>query len=432
VPAWRGSQAPRRVPVRAGLGTRPAHCYVVLGCAVLAGYGGEGLVTTDGSPPAGQPLPWFARPQARSWACGIPGHVSSGEVAAFHASLPRYAPTPLTEVPALAAELGTGRLFVKDESSRLGLPAFKILGASWAVHQVLAGSPAGGPVGTSSPHGLAGLRELAARRPGLVFATATDGNHGRAVARMARLTGVPARVFVPAVIGPATRAAIASEGAGVTQVTGSYDQAVAAARQWAHDHPGTALIQDTAWPGYEQVPTWIVEGYSTLFAELDAQLTKAGAGAPALVAVPVGVGSLAQAAVMHYRSALEQGGVAVLSVEPESAACLLSSLRAGRLVSVPTADTIMAGLNCGTVSSIAWPSLSGGLDAAVAVSDDAARRAAADLAAAGISSGPSGAASLAGARAALTGEGSAHRRGALSVGTHPAIVLLNTEASTAG
>jgi diaminopropionate ammonia-lyase len=386
-------------------------------------------MTTNDSP-AGPPLPWLARPQARSWTCGIPDHVRSGAVRAFHASLPGYAPTPLTEVPALAGELGAGRVFVKDESSRLGLPAFKVLGASWAIHQVLTGEPvAGGPAGPAPPGALARLRAAAAHRPGLIFVTATDGNHGRAVARMARLTATPARVFVPAVTGPATRAAIASENAEVTQINGTYDDAVASARQWALGHPGAALIQDTAWPDYEQVPTWIVEGYSTLFAELDAQLAAAGADPPALVAVPVGVGSLLQAAVMYYRARDGQGDVVVLSVEPDTAACLLASLRAGRPATIPTANTIMAGLNCGTISSSAWPYLSEGLDAAVAVTDDAARRAAADLAAAGISSGPSGAASLAGARAALTGPGSPGRRADLGVGSASVIVLLNTEAA---
>jgi diaminopropionate ammonia-lyase len=378
-------------------------------------------------------------------------HVRSGAVRAFHASLPGYAPTPLTEVPALARELGAGRVFVKDESSRLGLPAFKVLGASWAVHQLLTDSPADEPAPPSEPvipappDALATLRAAAARRPSLTFVTATDGNHGRAVARMARLTGTPARVFVPAVTDPATRAAITSEGAKVTQIDGTYDEAVATARQWAGSHPGAALVQDTAWPGYEQVPSWIVEGYSTLFAELDAQLTAAGAGLPALVAVPVGVGSLAQAAVVHYRgrvtaegwpgrgqnSALGQPSsvTAVLSVEPDTAACLLASLRAGRPTTIPTANTIMAGLNCGTISSIAWPYFSSGLDAAVAVTDDAARRAAADLAAAGLSSGPSGASSLAGARAALTGSGSEERRTAVGVDPASLIVLLSTEAA---
>jgi diaminopropionate ammonia-lyase len=420
-----------------------------------------------------QALPWLTRPGARSWSCGGSAPVLDGEVRAYHASLPGYAPTPLAEVPALAAELGARRVFVKDESARLGLSAFKVLGASWAVRQVLARHASDG---TAPPPGLAGLRALAAGWPDLVLVTATDGNHGRAVARMARLCGAPARVFVPAVTEPATRAAIAAEGAEVVQVAGDYDEAVAAARQWAEGQPGSALIQDTAWPGYEQVPSWIVEGYSTLFAELDAQLAVAGAWPPALVAVPVGVGSLAQAAVAHYRSAAGRGGVtdegwsvrdgslaqsaigrrgreaegwpgrgqnsapkqpspsptAVLSVEPDTAACLLASLRSGAPVSIPTAATIMAGLNCGTVSSIAWPYLSRGLDAAMAVSDDAARRAVADLAAAGISSGPSGAASLAGVRAALTGKGSAERRAALAMGADPVIVLLSTEAGIAG
>jgi len=394
----------------------------------------------NGSPQASQPLPWFARPQARSWTCAIPGEVSSGAVRAFHASLPGYAPTPLAEIPALAAELGTGRVFVKDESARLGLPAFKVLGASWAVHQLLASTPAGepaapatdsAPVPATPADGLAGLRELAARRRGLIFVTATDGNHGRAVARMAKLAGAPARVFVPAVTGPAARAAIASEGAEVIEVAGGYDETVAKARQWARDRRGAALVQDTAWPGYEQVPGWIVAGYSTLFAELGAQLAAAGAGPPALVAVPVGVGSLAQAAVAHYRArgAAGRAGPALLSVEPDTAACLLASLRAGALVSVPTANTVMAGLNCGTISSIAWPYFANGLDAAVAVSDDAARQATVDLANAGISSGPSGAASLAGARAALTGPGSAARRTVLSVAANSVIVLLSTEAA---
>jgi diaminopropionate ammonia-lyase len=376
-----------------------------------------------------QALPWLARPGARSWACDSAARVRGGQVRAYHASLPGYAPTPLAEVPALAAELGAGRVFVKDESARLGLPAFKVLGASWAVRQVLARR---GPNDAAPPPGLAGLRALAADWPDLALVTATDGNHGRAIARMARLCGVPARVFVPGVTEPATRAAITGEGAEVVQVAGGYDEAVAAARQWAEGQPGSALIQDTGWPGYEQVPGWIVEGYSTLFGELDAQLAAADAGPPALVAVPVGVGSLAQAAVAHYRSAARRGGVTVLSVEPVAAACLLASLQAGTPVTAPTGNTVMAGLNCGTVSSLAWPVLAGGLDAATAVTDDAARRAAADLAAAGISSGPSGAASLAGVRAALTGNGSAERRAFLAVDSAAVIVLLNTEAATAG
>jgi diaminopropionate ammonia-lyase len=321
-------------------------------------------------------------------------------------------------------------VLVKDESSRLGLPSFKALGASWAVHQLLV-TEAG--EASRGPHGLPGLRRLAAARPGLVLVTATDGNHGRAVARMARLIGAAARVVVPAVVTGPAAAAIAAEGAEVITSPGGYDEAVAAAAHWVRDQPGAVLLQDSAWPGYERVPGWIAEGYSTLFTELDEQL--AGHGAPALVVVPVGVGSLAQAAIAHYRGGGRYrgsgrgAGTALLAVEPDSAACALASLRAGRPVTVPTGHTVMAGLNCGTVSALAWPYLAGGLDAAVAVSDQQAGRAMAELAAAGISSGASGAASLAGARAAITGPGSAERRAGLGLGPAATVVLLNTEAA---
>src|ERR1035441_10529197 len=187
--------------------------------------------------------------------------------------------------------------------------------------------------------------------------------------------------------------------------------------------PYTTLFrsQDTAWPGYEQVPGWIADGYSTLFTEIDAQLAQVRASGPGLVVIPVGVGSLAQAAVTHYRSRPDGSGprgsaAALLSVEPESAACVLASLVKDELVSVPTGTTVMAGLNCGTPSLLAWPRLRGGLDAALAVTDAESVAAAHGLAPCGVPAGPCGAASLAGACVALTGDGAAPRRAALGPG----------------
>jgi diaminopropionate ammonia-lyase len=384
---------------------------------------------------------WYANPVARRWRCDpVPA-----DVRCFHSRLPGYAPTPLVELPSLAAELGVGRVLVKDESARMGLGAFKMLGASWAVHWALARWPAGRTVR---------------------LVTATEGNHGRAVARLARIYGQPAEVFVPDGVRPAAMAAIAAEGARVTPVAGDYDEAVRRAAR-AVDEPadGTdaVLIQDTAWPGYEDVPRWIVQGYSTLFAELDEQLAAAGvggaggaggagaggaggvggggsgggAGAPDLLAVPVGVGSLAQAAVTHYRGRPDDGGAvtALLSVEPDTATAALSSLTAGRPLTAPTGHTAMAGLNCGTLSTLAWPVLRDGLDAAVAVTESAAARAVRDLGALGLAAGPTGAATLAGARAALTGPDApgtaeaAERRRALGVGPASTVVLLSTEGS---
>jgi diaminopropionate ammonia-lyase len=354
---------------------------------------------------------WFARPAARDWRCApLPGGARD-----FHRGLAGFAATPLAEVPGLAAELGVGRVFVKDESARLGLPAFKVLGASWAVHRALAS------------------RALASRTAALdspvTLVTATDGNHGRAVARVARLLGQRAHVLIPDGVHPAAVAAIEAEGAEVTRVTGDYDKAVRQAAAAAAG-PATLLIQDTAWPGYEQIPGWIVEGYGTLCAEIDEQLA-AGAGPPDLVGVPVGVGSLAQAVVTHYRSRSAGTAPAVLAVEPEAASWVVASLTRGEPVSVVTSETIMAGLNCGTPSSLAWLCLRDGLDAAVTVTDAASGQAAADLAAAGVSAGPCGAAPLAGLRAALTGDGAGQRREELSL--HPAatIVLISTEGSAA-
>jgi diaminopropionate ammonia-lyase len=338
-------------------------------------------------------MTWYSAPAAREWI----GSGAASRAGAFHRSLPGYSPTPLISLPTLARELGVGRVMVKDESSRLGLPAFKVLGASWACRQVLD------------------------HQPGAMLVTATDGNHGRAVARMAAHFGVRATVFVPAVTLAPTVDRIAGEGATVIRVDGDYDATVRGAADFAAEQADRALVQDTAWDGYEQVPAWIVEGYDTLLAEIDAQLDDP----PDLVAVPVGVGSLAEAVVRHYR----RGGGAhpsVLSVEPISAACLLASLVAGRPVTVPTEATVMAGLNCGTVSSAAWPVLRDGCDAATAVSDSDALRAVGDLGQLGISSGPSGAASLAGVRQALDDPG---QRADLGLGGDAVVVLLSTEAS---
>ncbi|MFF0521166.1 pyridoxal-phosphate dependent enzyme [Actinomadura nitritigenes] len=353
---------------------------------------------------------WFSRPAARDWRCPP----ASREVAAFHAALPGYAPTPLVETPEPAAGLGAGRVFVKDESSRLGLPAFKILGASWGVCRALC-DRLGVPVPAADPIGA-----LRARAGAFRLVTATDGNHGRAVAAMARMLGTRAEVFVPDGVHPAALAAIEGEGARVVRVGAPYDAAVRRAAESAEGDASALLVQDTAWPGYERVPRWIVEGYSTLFTEIDAQLRAAGAGSPDVVAVPVGVGSLAQAAVVHYRSGAS--APKLLAVEPDAAPCVLASLLGDRLVTVETGPTSMAGLNCATPSSSAWPYLRAGVDAAVSVADADVADAARELAALGVSAGPCGAAALAGVRAALPG---------LGVGPGDTVVLLSTEGAAA-
>lgn len=367
---------------------------------------------------------WYAHPAARSWTCPPAAHAGPA-VQGFHASLPGYAPTPLTEVPALAAELGVGRLFVKDESARLGLPAFKVLGASWAVHRAVSEY-----LGRPAPATFDALRAHLAGGSPVRLLTATDGNHGRAVAHLARLLGLSARIFVPDGVHATAVAAIAAEGAEVVRVPGGYDAAVLRVRENATG-PADIVVQDTAWPGYERIPGWVVEGYATLFAEVDGQLRAASAGPLDVLAVPVGVGSLAQAAVVHHRPGAGGRAPALLTVEPDTAAALLESLTAGALRTVPTGTTIMAGLNCGTPSALAWPYLLRGVDAAIAVDDAATARAALDLGGLGVPAGPCGAASLAGLRAALTGEGAGARRAALAADRDSTVVLLSTEGKDA-
>ncbi|HET8589916.1 MAG TPA: pyridoxal-phosphate dependent enzyme, partial [Nakamurella sp.] len=299
----------------------------------------------------------------RSW----PGEAVSSP-RDFHAGLPGYRPTPLHSVDGLAREFGVGAVMVKDESRRLGLPAFKVLGASWGVFQALRARLPDAPAAAGT---LDDLREHLAALGDVTLLTATAGNHGRAVARMARWLGLPCLVLVPSSLAAPTVRAIGDEGVRVQPIRGSYDDAVTEAAALADADGGFVLVQDTAWPGYEQVPAWIVEGYDTLFQEVD---DDPRGREPDLVVVPSGVGSLLAAAIRHYHAPGRPSAPAILSVEPDGAACVLASARAGHPVSVDTAGyvTVMAGLNAGTVSTAAWPVIRAGLDAATAVTDEQA------------------------------------------------------------
>jgi diaminopropionate ammonia-lyase len=329
--------------------------------------------------------------------------------------MPGYRPTPLVELPELATELGVGAVLVKDESDRLGLAAFKILGASWAVNCALSQRS-----GFDEP--ARSLTELRERSAPVTLVTATDGNHGRALGRMAELLGLAARIYVPAGTAQQTVEAITSEGAHVVQTDLIYDEAVWAAAGSTAGRPDDLLVQDTAWQGYEQIPQWIVEGYGTLFDEIAAELDEPTVN---LIAVPTGVGSLLQAALQHYRDPALEQPPAVLAIEPVTAACVTSSLAAGRPVSVDTSEpTIMAGLNCGSVSTIAWPAIRDGLDAGVAVTDDQATAAMHRLNELGVHAGPCGGASLAGVREALR---DANHRAALTITADSIAVLISTE-----
>jgi len=359
---------------------------------------------------------WYSNPAARSWRTQPLGSTTHE----FHHSLPDYMPTPLSSVPEAAAVLKVGAVFVKDESQRLGLPAFKILGASYAISRALSARLGAPDVALA----LDELRDRLGADSALSLAAATDGNHGRAVAQVAKLIGLPATIYVPAGVSQAAKDAIVSEGATLVVLSVPYDDVVQHAKNVSGDD--VVLIQDTSWSGYEDIPQWIVDGYDTMFAEIDEQLRDAGVERLDLVVAPSGVGSFAQAAVVHYRST--ERTPSVLSVEPDTASSVTTSLRAGRITPVSTAATVMTGLNCGSVSEIAWPVLQAGLDASVTVTDSEALMAVRDLASLGVDSDPCGASTLAGARAVLTDPA---RRAALGLSDDAVVVLLSTEGRAA-
>lgn len=341
----------------------------------------------------------------------------------FHQRLPGYAPTPLVRAPHLASALGVREAWVKNEANRLGLPAYKILGASWAVYREL--ETLYGPFTPWTT-----LNELAAQlSPALplTLVTATDGNHGRAVARTARWLGLAAHILVPDDMVAARIQAIEAEGARVEVVRGTYDEAVAAAAGLADEQH--LVISDTAWDGYERVPGWVGEGYSTIFQEIDEQLAELGNQQPDVVAVQMGVGSLAMAVVQHYCA--PGHGARVVGVEPIRAACVLHSLNAGALTEVPGPHaSIMAGLNCGNTSPLAWPYLRGGLSASVAISDAQAEAAIRLLAQDGVVSGESGAAGAGGLLVLCSGEGAGAIRARLGLAPDSSVLVISTEGAT--
>jgi diaminopropionate ammonia-lyase len=323
-----------------------------------------------------------------------PGRVPppSTEARAFHEGMAGYRPTPVHALPA-AADLGLAAVPLKDESDRLGLPAFKVLGASWAVERALRERPE--------------VRTLVA---------ASAGNHGRAVAHVAALRGLAARIFLPGRSTPARREAIAGEGAEVVVVDGPYEDAVAAAAE-AAAQPDAIEIADIGDSGPAR---WVIDGYHTLFAEAGAQ------AAHDLILVPVGCGSLAAAAARHGAAI----GAAVVGVEPETAACLTASLAAGAPTAVATPGTTMAGLDCAEISTSAWPTLRHGMHGMVTVADAETHAAMRGLAAQGLTIGDCGAATLA-ALGALAIEAELEPlRQAVGLGSGTRVLLVATEGAS--
>jgi diaminopropionate ammonia-lyase len=332
------------------------------------------------------------------------------DVRGFYDRHPELVATPLRHLPSAARALGIGAVYVKDESTRFGLNAFKSLGVRYALDR---------------------MQRSGQLPSAATFVCASAGNHGRAVARAARELAVPARVYMSSAATDAVRRAIESEGARVVIVDGTYDDAVREMAGDAEAHEWT-IISDTSWPGYEEIPRLIMLGYTRIVDEIANELAEA----PDVVFAQGGVGGLVcgVGAGLVHNWPLDRPRL--VACEPLGAACLLASARAGHLVTLEgPLRTIMAGLRCAEPSPAAWPVIASLTDAFLAIDDEAAITAMRMFARPidqdpAIEAGPSGACGFAALIAVMREESLRPMRDALRLGPRSRVVVINTEGAT--
>jgi diaminopropionate ammonia-lyase len=271
----------------------------------------------------------------------------------FHRSFPQYSPTPLVKLSHLADLFGIRGIYIKDESFRFDLNAFKVLGGSYAIAKYIA-KRLGRNIAEINYDTL--VSEETKRKLGdITFYTATDGNHGRGVAWAANRLKQKAVVFMPRGSSHIRLQAILNEGAEAAVTDLNYDDAVRLANKKASEDPNGVVVQDTAWDGYEEIPSWIMQGYGSMAVEAIEQLKEAGVERPTHVFVQAGVGSLAGAVIGYFTDLFPDNPPVMAVVEASAANNLYISSIAGKLVGLKgNLSTIMAGLACGEGNTISW------------------------------------------------------------------------------
>lgn len=283
---------------------------------------------------------------------------------------PGYHPTPLVELDGLAERIGIAKLWYKDEAKRFDLKSFKALGGAYAIAELIMrkAAEAGYAKPISSPLLFTGhYRKVAAE---LTVASATDGNHGRSVAWGAQQFGCRCVIYIHATVSEGRKRAIEAYGAEVRRTEGNYDDSVRQCAADAAEH-GWTVISDTSYPGYTEIPIDVMQGYGVMAAEAIADLPPEDE--PTHVFVQGGVGGMAAAVAAQIAWRWQKRRPMLVVVEPEEAACLLASARAGKPATIRgDLETVMAGLSCGEPSLIAWEVLEEAADALMTLPDHAA------------------------------------------------------------
>jgi len=290
----------------------------------------------------------------------------------FHMEFEEYRPTPLWSLEALSKELQVKKILVKDESHRFGLNAFKVLGGAYAVGKYLA-DRLGIDIEEVTFEKLQSA-EVKKQLGDITFVTATDGNHGRGIAWAAKHLGQKSVIFMPKGTAEERLRNIKNEGAEASITDMNYDDAVRHALKYAEAHNGV-LIQDSAWDGYEQIPTWIMQGYATVVDEIVLQIKEEGHEKPTHVFLQAGVGSFAGGVLGFLVSYYGEDYPTAIVVEPDKAACIYKSAKVGDgkpYAVTGEMQTIMAGLACGEPSIVSWSILRDYADAYVACPDNLA------------------------------------------------------------
>ena len=353
----------------------------------------------------------------------------------FHRQIPGYKMTPLRALPNLADMLGVGGIYIKDEAQRLELNSFKVMGGSFAVYRYI--QKRLNMEDKELTYEYLTSKECRDLLGEITFCSATDGNHGRGLAWAAQKIGHKCQIYVHSETSQARIEAIRSYGAVITIVEGNYDDAV---RQAAEDAAknGWEVISDTSWDGYTEIPTWIMQGYTSLLLECQEQFAGMGLQKPTHVFVQAGVGALAAAVVGFYTALFPEEPPTFIIVEPNKAPCIYESIKAGdgKCHSVKgDLDTIMAGLACGDPSPIAFEILSKNADAFLSIPDYIAARGMRVLSCPVTGdpfmiSGESGAAPLGALYSLMTESGAEELRTRLGLNKYSRVFMINSEGNT--